>query len=107
MKIKFLTLTLMAVAAFAQVVETKPAFISRSSNPRPTYLDGVIRNSGIVKCRVTVDEAGRMAGIRVVAGRADLVRAALRTVADWRFEPAVRNGLPVQSEMEVEVRFQF
>jgi TonB family protein len=107
MKLNLLTLALMAVSSFAAPIDTKPAFISRYANPHPAYMDGAIRNDGTVKCRVTVDEAGRMSGLRVISGRTDLVRPALRTVSNWTFAPAIRNGRTVRSELEVEVRFQF
>jgi outer membrane biosynthesis protein TonB len=106
MKSKLLVLSLMVAAGMAQAAATS-ASISRHLNPKSEFLDGAIRVPGIVKCRVSLNERGEAIGIQVLNGRADLIKAALRTVSTWTFSPATVDGRPVRSNLDVTVQFQF
>ncbi len=63
--------------------------------------------SGSVRVRLTVDENGMPEDVTVVQGvGAGLDEKALEAVRQYRFKPALRNGVPVKVVMNVEVRFQ-
>jgi len=64
---------------------------------------------GVVILRVVVEEEGgvRSAIVETSSGDASLDLSALTTVRDrWHFEPARRNGMPVECEVLVPIRFR-
>lgn len=65
------------------------------------------RLSGTVLLLVEIDEHGRplTINLRKTSGHAILDTAALRAVRAWRFEPARRDGRPVDARLEIPVRF--
>jgi protein TonB len=65
------------------------------------------RLSGTVLLLVQIDERGRPLSItlRQTSGHAILDTAALRAVRAWRFEPARRDGKPVDARLEIPIRF--
>jgi len=65
------------------------------------------RLSGTVLLLVQIDERGRPLSItlRQTSGHAILDTAALRAVRAWRFEPAQRDGKPVDARLEIPIRF--
>jgi periplasmic protein TonB len=79
-------------------------------NPKPPY-PFIARRAGIqgvVLLLVHVRVDGTVAEVRVAqsSGSALLDDSALRTVRDsWRFIPARRDGVPVESWVEVPIRF--
>ncbi|MEO7403436.1 MAG: energy transducer TonB, partial [Burkholderiales bacterium] len=62
---------------------------------------------GTTVLRITVDAIGRVSAASVVtpSGSPRLDTAALEAVQKWRYAPAVRNGLPVTTELDVPVTF--
>lgn len=82
----------------------------RSDNPKPEY-PFVARNRGYqgrVVLQVEVLPDGTAAGVelRSSSGYDSLDAAALRTVRQWRFVPARRNGQPVADAVTVPVLFK-
>jgi protein TonB len=65
------------------------------------------RLSGTVLLLVQIDDRGRPLSItlRRTSGHAILDTAALRAVRAWRFEPARRDGNPVDARLEIPIRF--
>jgi TonB family protein len=56
---------------------------------------------------VLVRRDGSVGAVTVSEGlEASLDRSALRTVKEWKFEPAMRNGRTVEIVMEVEMEFE-
>lgn len=79
-------------------------------NPKPLYplLARRMGAEGVVVLQVLVREDGSVgeARVRKSSGFELLDESALRTVRDkWRFLPARRNGKPVESWVEVPIRF--
>ncbi|HWP66484.1 MAG TPA: energy transducer TonB, partial [Candidatus Limnocylindria bacterium] len=86
----------------------RPAY---GSNPDPPYPLAARRLGiqGRVLLEVVVDPDGRAATVRVrsSSGHRVLDDAAVDTVRHrWRFIPARRNGVPVQSTVTVPIRFR-
>lgn len=61
--------------------------------------------AGAVTVEAVIDERGNVIKLRAVNGNVLLISAALKAVAQWKFEPTYLNGVPVAVEMEVEVTF--
>lgn len=78
-------------------------------NPAPRYPQKArrLRHEGLVVLRAKVSGSGKIDGLRVAAtsGFPELDAAAEQTVWKWRFNPAMQEGRPVGSEVEVPIRF--
>ena len=95
-----------------EVVTTFPELVSRteasaiiaSYYPVELQRDGV---EGVVKLMFWVGAEGIPESIqkRVGSGNSELDYAAMRAARDLRFRPATRNGVPVGTWVEVDVRF--
>lgn len=78
-------------------------------NPAPPYPEAARRDriEGVVLLRVQVRADGRVREVALhrSSGSALLDRSALAAVRRWRFEPAREDGVAVDSEVEVPIRF--
>ena len=95
-------------AAAAVRTDCRPGL---NANVRPPYPPEALARGieGVVTLRVVVDEDGavRSAKVETSSGDASLDQSALTTVRDrWHFEPAHRNGMPVECEVLVPIRFR-
>lgn len=65
------------------------------------------RSQGTVTLEIAVLVSGGAGDVRVAAssGFAELDVAAIEAVRDWRFSPAASGGVPVESIVEIPVRF--
>jgi TonB family protein len=83
-----------------------PRLISRTDPEYPLEA----RKAGLegkVELVITIDTDGRSAEIQITRGlNADLDQKAIECVNNWRFRPALRNGLPVTAFASVEVVFR-
>ncbi len=68
-----------------------------------------LQEEGTVMVRVEVDASGTPTGVSIArrSGSRELDRAALQAVRQWRFRPAIRDGKPAASVVEVPVEFTF
>jgi protein TonB len=81
-----------------------------ADNPPPDYpaaarrrgLEGLV----VVRVRVLADGTAGAAEVSESSGHGILDRAARDAVAGWRFRPALRDGQPVEQDLEVPVRFR-
>jgi protein TonB len=96
--------------AVGGALERLEAIPNYRSNPLPEYpyLARQRRWQGVVWLLVEVSAAGRVDDLTVErsSGHRVLDRAAQRAVRRWRFSPATRLGLPVDSRVRVPVRFK-
>ena len=94
--------------AASALVEAKPDYLS---NPPPDYPAEARRQgwTGTVLLSVQVGFDGTARDVRLArsSGHDVLDRAARNAVFNWRFDPAKRNGRPVDSWVEVPIRFEF
>ncbi len=78
-------------------------------NPRPLYPRSARQRGmqGVVLVRVMIDARGRATHTEVVSssGFTTLDRAAVQSIAGWHFRPARRGDEPVESSLEIPVRF--
>jgi protein TonB len=61
---------------------------------------------GVVDLRILVDETGRVADVRVVAGPRELLESAVAHVKRRRYSPASRDGVPIKLWLPISVRFE-
>lgn len=75
---------------------------------QPTYptLAKQARIQGDVVVDSVIDAQGRVTQMRVVSGSPLLVEAAMQALAQWRYQPTLLNGQPVDVEMLVTMHFQ-
>jgi len=70
------------------------------------YPDGSPPAPGIVLLDVVIASDGTVLEQRAVSGPERLVRAAMESVKDWRFQPYNVDGKPVEVETTLAVQFQ-
>ncbi len=77
---------------------------------QPSYPPTALRagEQGTVLLRVEVDAQGYVSGVDVARKSVspELDRAAVSAVHEWTFEPAIKDGKPVASTVEVPVEFK-
>lgn len=79
------------------------------STPAPNYPPSALRAgiSGAVVLRMEVGVDGKPGDVEVVTSsrNRDLDREAVRTVRRWRFQPAMRDGVPVPAVVRQTINF--
>jgi TonB family protein len=94
-----------AVYAWESGVVSKPKAVYK---PGPRYaVNALIKNiSGTIRVRVIVNEKGFPEILEIVEHlREGLDASALAAVSQWRFEPALKEGVATASVVVVELRF--
>jgi TonB family protein len=64
------------------------------------------RIEGTVTIHLLIGADGRVRSLRELSGPGPLVPAALAAARDWRFIPALLNGVPVDAEQDVNIAFR-
>jgi TonB family protein len=60
---------------------------------------------GAVLMNVTISPEGSITAVRVISGAPQLRQAAISSVRQWRYKPAMLNGQPTESTAEVQINF--
>lgn len=80
-------------------------------NPPPEYPPALLAvgREGVVVVRVRITATGTVADCRIErsSGEPAFDEAALNAVREWRFEPAIRFGTAVPTEILYPIRFQY
>ena len=63
------------------------------------------RISGTVKLHAIIGKDGSVQQLQVVSGHPLLVQSALDAVRQWRYQPTLLNGEPVEVDTEIDVIF--
>lgn len=61
--------------------------------------------SGTVHLQATIGMDGTIGSLEVLDGNPILVQAAIEAVREWRYRPTLLNGVPVEVETSITVRF--
>lgn len=72
-------------------------FAVQKTNPIYPPMARNLRQTGVVRMEVTVDEDGKVASVQNLSGPALLQGAAKDAVRKWKFKPFVRDGQPVKA----------
>jgi protein TonB len=76
-------------------------------SPHPAYPQIAIstRSQGTVRLEAIIAADGKIRNLRVLSGPPLLVRAALDAVQEWKYQPTLLNGTPVEVVTEIAVNF--
>jgi len=64
------------------------------------------RIQGTVILRIVIDKSGNVFSVQLVSGHPMLSPAAMEAVRQWKYEPYLVNGEPVEVETNVQVNFK-
>ena len=75
--------------------------------PKPEYppLARMARIQGTVRLEAVISTDGRIQKLQVLSGHPLLLKAAIEAVIQWRYQPTLLNGEPVEVQTEVDVNF--
>ena len=82
-----------------------PRQIARIDPVYPT-LARQARIQGMVVLHAVITKDGRVEELRVISGHPLLIQAAEDAVRQWRYQPTLLNGDPVEIEMTITVNFE-
>ncbi len=76
--------------------------------PKPAYpeLARLTRTQGVVEFEAVIGKDGTIQELKVLRGHPLLVKAALDAVRQWRYQPTLLNGEPVEVLTEITVTFR-
>jgi protein TonB len=76
--------------------------------PKPEYpeLARMTRTEGAVQLEAVIGKDGTIEELKVLAGHPLLVKAALEAVRQWRYQPTLLNGEPIEVVTEITVNFK-
>jgi periplasmic protein TonB len=77
------------------------------AQPKPSYppLARQARIQGTVRLEAVISKDGTIENLTVVSGHPLLIQAALEAVKQWRYQPTLLNGVPVEVVTTVDVNF--
>jgi periplasmic protein TonB len=81
----------------------RPIKITKPQYPQEAFVKKI---EGTVEVEILIDASGNVTRARVVRSIPALDQAALQTVYQWRFSPAIKNGHPVATIASAPVMFR-
>ena len=74
----------------------------------PTYPPTALRMrvEGTVELMATISKSGAIAQVKVLSGDSQLTKAAVDAVKQWKYQPYLLNGEPVEIQTQVTVKFK-
>jgi len=78
-------------------------FYAEPRYPRSVDRAGVTET---VKVRATIGPQGQVVNVKPLSGPASLRSAAISAVREWRYNPTLLNGKPVQAQQDVTIEFR-
>jgi periplasmic protein TonB len=81
----------------------RPIKITKPQYPQEAFVKKI---EGTVEVEILIDAGGNVARARVLQSIPALDQAALQTVYQWRFSPAIKNGHPVATIARAPVMFR-
>ena len=81
----------------------KPVRITRPQYPQEAFVKKI---EGTVVVEIMIDSYGRVVRARVMQSVPLLDAAAIQTVQQWLFQPAVKHGRPVSTIAQAPVTFR-
>ncbi len=83
-----------------------PAIILKKVNPKYPKAARKARVQGSVVMAVTISKEGTIKELKVVSGPPELADAAVAAAKQWRYEPYLLMGLPVEFDTQITINFQ-
>jgi TonB family protein len=97
---------LTAIRPIQQTSKLEPARLVVHRDPVYPSMAKTGGYSGAVELLFTIGADGKVHNIRVMKGTNLLTQAAVDAVKSWRFQPARRDGIPVESESSTVINFK-
>ena len=74
----------------------------------PSYPANALRMQveGNVELMATISKEGNIGNIKVISGEAQLTKAAVDAVKQWKYKPYLLNGEPVEIQTQVTIKFK-
>ncbi|MBI1955689.1 MAG: energy transducer TonB [Acidobacteria bacterium] len=85
--------------------QVQAAKMLRQVQPAYPPLARQARIQGTVRLEAIIDRDGNVKSLSVVSGHPLLVQSALNAVAEWKYQPTLLNGVPVEVATTVDVNF--
>jgi TonB family protein len=82
------------------------AHIVHQVSPVYPHLARTGRIQGIVVIDAVITQSGSLKDITVRSGHPLLIDAAVDCVRQWKYQPAILNGVPVESPVHIQVQFR-
>jgi TonB family protein len=83
-----------------------PLVLERKVMPSYPRQALTLRHEGPVVTRATVSETGQVLQVKVLSGDPILARAAIDAIRQWHYHPALLNGIPTESEIDITLNFK-
>lgn len=83
-----------------------PAIVLERVEPRYSSLASARRLQGTVRIRAIIGTDGSPRGLARASGDATLAQIAMDAISLWRYQPAMLDGQPVESEVIIPIDFQ-
>lgn len=80
-------------------------YILNSENPIYPKEARLAHIEGVTKLILVIADNGSIAGVQSVSGDPLLIDSAIRAVRQWRFQPILLNGRPVEAEVPLSFTF--
>jgi protein TonB len=65
-----------------------------------------LRIEGPVELLATISKKGDISAVKVVSGDPNLTRAAVDAVKQWKYQPYLLDGAPVEIQTQVTINFK-
>ena len=85
-----------------QIVPAEPTYKKAPEYPKVARQIGA---SGVVQIEALIGTDGRVRNVKVLSGNPMLQKAAIDAVMEWKYKPALLNGKPVESPVQIKLNF--
>jgi len=85
-----------------QITPAEPIYKKAPEYPKVARQIGA---SGVVEIEATIGTDGKVRNAKVTKGNPMLQKAAIDAVMEWKYKPALLNGRPVESPVQIKLNF--
>jgi protein TonB len=85
-----------------QIIPAEPIYKKAPEYPKVARQIGA---GGVVEIEATIGTDGKVKNARVTKGNPMLQKAAIDAVTEWKYKPALLNGRPVESPVQIKLNF--
>src|ERR1700730_6802931 len=71
----------------------------------PQLAQAQVSCGDIIRVTATINKNGQVESVKPIRGRANLVPAVLKAVQEWRYQPTLIDGKPIETKCDVLIQF--
>ena len=71
----------------------------------PQLAQAQVSSADFIRVTAIVNENGRVESVKPIRGRANLIPTVLKAVQEWRYQPTLVDGKPVETKCDVLIQF--